>query len=92
MKGFLGKVIQIFDIRNKQGYKAGMISWIAESVVYNPSAFYRHILHTRKSMNFMSKLRSRSRESLAAVSLLLMKREPLPNSTVMNVRLRGSMA
>jgi hypothetical protein len=38
MKGVIGKAIQIFDVRDKQGYKAGLISWLAESVAINPSA------------------------------------------------------
>lgn len=37
MKGILGKAIQIFDVRDAQGYKAGLISWVAESVCINPS-------------------------------------------------------
>lgn len=37
MKGFLGKTVQIFDESNSQGYKAGLISWFAESLGINPS-------------------------------------------------------
>ena len=37
MKGILGKTIQIFDVCDYQGYKAGLISWLAESVAFNPS-------------------------------------------------------
>ena len=38
MKGFLGKTIKIFDVCDYQGYKAVLISWLAESVAFNPSA------------------------------------------------------
>ena len=38
MKGILGKTIQIFDVCDYQGYKAVLISWLAESVAFNPSA------------------------------------------------------
>lgn len=38
MKGILGKAIRIFDVRDKQGYKAELITWMAESVLVNPSA------------------------------------------------------
>lgn len=38
MKGILGKAIQIFDVRDKQGYKAELITWMAESALVNPSA------------------------------------------------------
>jgi hypothetical protein len=38
MKGILGKTIQIFNVYDSQGYKAGLISWLAESVAVNPSA------------------------------------------------------
>lgn len=37
MKGFVGKAIQIFDMKDKQAYKAGLISWLAEGAVLNPS-------------------------------------------------------
>lgn len=39
MKGMLGKSIEIFDIHNKQMYKAGLISWMAEGAAFNPSIF-----------------------------------------------------
>ncbi|WP_167957457.1 DUF6544 family protein [Anaerosporobacter faecicola] len=38
MKGILGKAIQIFDVKSKQGYQAILLSWLAESVAINPSA------------------------------------------------------
>ncbi|MDD6037439.1 MAG: hypothetical protein PUD20_01370 [bacterium] len=38
MRGILAKHVQIFDENDEQGYKAGMISWLAESVVMNPAA------------------------------------------------------
>lgn len=38
MKGILGKAVQIFDVCEEQGYQAGMISWLAESVAINPAA------------------------------------------------------
>lgn len=38
MKGIIGKSIQIFDVCDSQGYKAGLISWLAESVAFNPTA------------------------------------------------------
>lgn len=38
MKGILGKTIQIFDACDYQGYKAALISWLAESAAFNPSA------------------------------------------------------
>lgn len=38
MKGFLAKTIPIFDVRVEQGYRASLISWLAESAVINPSA------------------------------------------------------
>lgn len=38
MKGILGKTIQIFDVKNKQGYQAGLISWVAECAALNPAA------------------------------------------------------
>ncbi len=37
MKGILGKAIQIFDIYDSHGYKAALISWLAESIAFNPS-------------------------------------------------------
>lgn len=37
MKGIIGKIIPIFDVRDEQGYKASIISWLAESVAFNPS-------------------------------------------------------
>lgn len=37
MRGILAKSIQIFDVRDEQGYKAGLISWLAECAVINPS-------------------------------------------------------
>ena len=38
MKGMLAKMVQLFDEKDEQGYKAGLISWVAESVALNPSA------------------------------------------------------
>lgn len=38
MKGILAKHLQIFDECDTQGYKAGLISWLAESATINPSA------------------------------------------------------
>lgn len=38
MRGILAKSIQIFDVRDEQGYKAGLISWLVECSVINPSA------------------------------------------------------
>lgn len=38
MKGVLAKKIKLFDVDDDQGYKAGLISWFAESVVINPSS------------------------------------------------------
>ena len=38
MKGYLGKTIRLFDTHDKQGYKAGLISWVIESAIFNPSA------------------------------------------------------
>ena len=37
MRGILAKNIQIFDVRDEQGYKAGLISWLAECATINPS-------------------------------------------------------
>lgn len=37
MKGILGKAIQLFDVSTKQGYEAGLISWLAEGAALNPS-------------------------------------------------------
>lgn len=37
MKGILAKVIPIFDERVEQGYRAGIISWLAEGAGLNPS-------------------------------------------------------
>lgn len=37
MKGIIGKAIQIFDVYDSQGYKAALISWLAESIAFNPS-------------------------------------------------------
>ena len=39
MKGILGKKLMLFDTHDEQGYKAGLISWLAESAVINPSVF-----------------------------------------------------
>ncbi|MGL5380241.1 DUF6544 family protein [Clostridium sp.] len=39
MRGIVGKAVQIFDIRDKQGYIASLISWLAESAAINPSSF-----------------------------------------------------
>lgn len=36
MKGILGKTIKIFDQCNEQGYKAMLLSWIAEGSAFNP--------------------------------------------------------
>ena len=40
MKGILARVITIFDERNKQGGRAGIISWFIESVIVNPSVLF----------------------------------------------------
>ena len=37
MKGMLGKIVQIFDEKDEQGYKAILITWLAESAAFNPS-------------------------------------------------------
>ncbi|MDO5521159.1 MAG: hypothetical protein Q4G58_11765 [bacterium] len=37
MKGILGKAIRIFDVKDDQGYKAVLISWVAEGVTFNPA-------------------------------------------------------
>lgn len=37
MKGVLGKMIPLFDVHDRQGYRAGLISWVAEGAVLNPS-------------------------------------------------------
>lgn len=37
MKGILGKKLILFDECGEQGYKASLISWLAESVVINPA-------------------------------------------------------
>lgn len=39
MKGILAKKLVLFDERDEQGYKASLISWLAESAVINPSVF-----------------------------------------------------
>lgn len=39
MKGILGKVFPIFDVTDAQGYRAGLISWMAESCM-NPSVLF----------------------------------------------------
>lgn len=39
MKGILAKSLVIFDNHDEQGYKASLISWLAESSVINPSVF-----------------------------------------------------
>lgn len=44
MRGFLGKIVPIFDIHSSQGYRAGMISWIAEGIVLNPSILFSKYL------------------------------------------------
>ncbi|MBQ5851707.1 MAG: hypothetical protein IIW54_12985 [Lachnospiraceae bacterium] len=38
-KGILAKSLVLFDECDEQGYKAGLISWLAESAVINPSVF-----------------------------------------------------
>lgn len=38
MQGIVGKAVQIFNIHDKQGYVASLISWLAESVAINPSS------------------------------------------------------
>lgn len=40
MNGYLGRAVQIFDVCNKQGYQAGLISWFAESLIINPSVLF----------------------------------------------------
>lgn len=40
VKGFLGKLIQLFDECTEQGYQAGLISWFAESLTLNPSVLF----------------------------------------------------
>lgn len=37
MKGILAKHIPLFDVRDEQGYKASLISWLVEASVLNPS-------------------------------------------------------
>lgn len=37
MKGMIGKAVEIFNLYNEQMYKAGLISWLAEGSVVNPS-------------------------------------------------------
>lgn len=37
MKGILAKHIRLFDEQEEQGYKASLISWLAESATINPS-------------------------------------------------------
>lgn len=39
MQGFLAKVFPLFNVCDAQGYKASLISWLAESAVVNPSVF-----------------------------------------------------
>lgn len=39
MQGFLAKVLPLFNVCDAQGYKASLISWLAESAVVNPSVF-----------------------------------------------------
>lgn len=39
MQGFLAKVLPLFNVCDAQGYKASLISWLAESAVINPSVF-----------------------------------------------------
>lgn len=39
MKGILAKKLILFDEHDEQGYKAGLISWLAESSVINPAVF-----------------------------------------------------
>lgn len=39
MKGILAKKLVLFDTHDEQGYKASLISWLAESAVINPSVF-----------------------------------------------------
>lgn len=40
MKGIIGKMFQIFDTCSEQGYQAGLISWFAESLTFNPSVLF----------------------------------------------------
>lgn len=40
MKGFLAKCIPLFNESSKQGFRAGLISWFAESIVINPSVLF----------------------------------------------------
>lgn len=40
MKGTIGKMFQIFDTCSEQGYQAGLISWFAESLTFNPSVLF----------------------------------------------------
>lgn len=39
MKGVLAKSIKIFDECNEQGYKAALLSWLAEGAAFNPYVF-----------------------------------------------------
>lgn len=40
MQGILCKAIRIFDVHTKQGYQAGVISWFAESLAFNPCVLF----------------------------------------------------
>lgn len=40
MRGILGKAIPIFDVHTEQGYQAGVISWFAESLAFNPCILF----------------------------------------------------
>lgn len=40
MKGILARVIPLFNVTNKQGYRAGIISWFIESIIINPSVLF----------------------------------------------------
>lgn len=44
MKGYLGKMVQIFDVHTEQGYQAGLISWFAESMALNPTVLFSDIV------------------------------------------------
>ena len=37
MKGTIAKAIQIFDVHDEDGYRAGLISWLIEGITLNPS-------------------------------------------------------
>ncbi|MBP3888076.1 MAG: hypothetical protein J6F30_10630 [Cellulosilyticum sp.] len=44
MRGFLAKAIPLFDTHDAQGYRAGMISWVVEAMVANPSILFSKYL------------------------------------------------